>query len=159
MTVSGSKLLVIIFALHISCKSDKSNEVRTETDEFNESIQLPDGFRIGVFAEGSNLIRPRLMALGDKGTVFVGTYFYTSGVTSPVYAIVDDDQDGKANQIIPISNNFNTPNGVDFHNGTLYISDEDRVFKIDNVEDNLLNPTIELIYDQLPAGSRWIRGC
>ena len=112
-------------------------------------ISLPDGFKIHVYADG--LIRPRALALGDSGTVFAGTYFFTPGATSPVYALRDEDGDNRVDVIIEIRNSFNSPNGVDYHAGTLFISDEDRVFRIDDVEANLLNPNPVLLYDGLPS--------
>ena len=38
-------------------------------------IELPPGFQISLWAD--DIIRPRSLALGDEGTVFVGSYFFT----------------------------------------------------------------------------------
>ena len=54
-----------------------------------EKIILPEGFSIQVFAQ--NLSYPRSLALGDDGTIFVGTRLpfdlIDSGNKTPVYAI------------------------------------------------------------------------
>ena len=121
----------------------------TPPQSLQEQIILPPGFNIEIWAEG--ITRPRSLALGDNGTVFVGTYFFVKGLTSPVYALKDTDNDKRADRVWQIRNNFNTPNGIDFHDGTLYIVDEDRVFRIDDVEQNLDNPSIRQIYAGLPS--------
>ncbi len=120
-----------------------------ETLTLQDEIQLPEGFRIDYFAKG--ITRPRSLALGDSGTVFVGSYFFTAGVQSPVYALQDLDGDGVAERTTEIWKGFNTPNGVDFHDGTLFVVDEDRVFRLDDVETRLAGVTPELIYSDLPS--------
>ena len=112
-------------------------------------IALPDGFEINIFAR--DIVRPRSMVLGDDGTVFVGTYFFTKGVTSPVYALRDLNGDGRSDYRREIRNGFNTPNGLAFKDGTLWIVDEDRVWRIDEVEQNLESPSPRIIYSELPS--------
>ncbi|MCG8468701.1 MAG: hypothetical protein MJB57_10915, partial [Gemmatimonadetes bacterium] len=112
-------------------------------------IFLPQGFTIEPFA--TRLTRPRSLALGDDGTVYVGTYFFTPGVTSPVYALIDADRDYVVDQVKQIRNGFRTPNGVDYHDGSLFISDEDLVWRIDDIESTIDDPQPYLIYDGLPS--------
>lgn len=112
-------------------------------------IVLPPGFRIEEFA--TDLVRPRSLALGDDGTVYVGTYFFTAGLTSPVYALIDRDRDYRVDAIREIRNGWGTPNGVDYHDGSLFISNEHQVWRIDDIEETLDNPTPRLIYDGLPS--------
>ena len=110
---------------------------------------LPPGFDISVYARG--LIRPRSLTLGDDGTVYVGTYFFTKGVTSPVYALLDPDRDYTVDRVVEIRNGFGTPNGVAYHEGTLFISDENKVWRIDDIEATLESPNPVLIYGGLPS--------
>ena len=72
----------------------------------SDVIQLPPGFEISVFAE---VTRPRSMALAEDGTVFVGTYFFTKGVTSPVYALRDLDGDHRVDRVWNLRNEMGTP--------------------------------------------------
>ena len=62
-----------------------------------DQIKLPPGFTIQVYATGVN--DARQMALGDKGTLFVG-----SRTARRVYAVVDRDGDKKADQVYTIAN-------------------------------------------------------
>lgn len=154
MRRSHASGLALALGLLLACgDEDPVQDIVEPTDDpdalLNAQIDLPEGFKIAVYADG--IVRPRSLALGDGGTVFVGTYFFTPGVTSPVYALRDEDGDDKADRIIEIRNSFNTPNGVDYHDGDLFISDEDRVWRIDDVEANLTSPNPILIYDGLPS--------
>jgi len=93
-------------------------------------LKAPKGFKIEVYASG--MANARSLALGDKGTVFVG-----SRLVDKVYAIVD--QGGKR-EVKVIASGLYRPNGVAFKNGSLYIMELSRLSKIDNIEDNLDNP-------------------
>jgi glucose/arabinose dehydrogenase len=104
-------------------------------------LKVPPGFNIEVYAAG--MANARSLALGDKGTVFVG-----SRLVDKVYAIVN--KDGK-HEVKVLASGLYRPNGVAFHNGTLYIAELSKVSKIDHVEDVLDNPPKPtVIYDNLP---------
>jgi glucose/arabinose dehydrogenase len=94
------------------------------------TIQLPAGFNIAVYA--SNVPGARSMTLGDKGTLFVGTR--QRGV---VYAITGDTQ---ATRVYVIASGLNSPNGVAFLNGSLYVAEITRIIRFDNIEARLANP-------------------
>src|SRR3984885_12814952 len=104
-------------------------------------LKAAPGFNIEVYASG--MPNARSLALGDKGTVFVG-----SRVVDKVYAIVN--KDGKR-EVKVLASGLYRPNGVAFHDGTLYIAELSKISKIEHVEDNLDNPPKPtLIYDNLP---------
>jgi glucose/arabinose dehydrogenase len=91
---------------------------------------VPKGFKVEVYASG--MPNARSLALGDKGTVFVG-----SRLQDKVYAIVDK---GGKREVKIIASGLYRPNGVAFKNGTLYIMELSQLSKIDKIEDNLDNP-------------------
>jgi glucose/arabinose dehydrogenase len=104
-------------------------------------LKVPAGFNIEVYASG--LANARSLALGDKGTVFVG-----SRLVGKVYAITN--KDGKR-EVKTLYSDLYRPNGVAFRNGTLYIAELSKVSKIDKIEDMLDNPPKPtVIYDNLP---------
>jgi glucose/arabinose dehydrogenase len=104
-------------------------------------LKLASGFNIEVYAAG--MTNAREMALGAKGTVFVG-----SRLVDKVYAIIN--KDGKR-EVKVLASGLYRPNGVAFHNGTLYIAELSKISKIDNVEEVLDNPPKPtVIYDNLP---------
>jgi glucose/arabinose dehydrogenase len=104
-------------------------------------LKVPAGFNIEVYAAG--MANARSLALGDKGTVFVG-----SRLVDKVYAIVN--KDGKRSVKI-VASGLYRPNGVAFKDGTLYIAELSKISKIEKIEDNLDNPPKPVvIYDNLP---------
>ncbi len=106
-----------------------------------DQLKAPKGFSIELYASG--MPNARSLALGDKGTVFVG-----SRLQDKVYAIVD--KNGKREAKVLVSGLYR-PNGVAFKNGTLYIAELSQISKIDNVEDKLdSSPKPTVIYSDLP---------
>jgi glucose/arabinose dehydrogenase len=106
-----------------------------------DRLTVPKGFKIEVYASG--IPDARSLRVGDKGTVFVG-----NRVQDKVYAIVE--KDGKR-EVKVIASGLYRPNGVAFHNGTLYIAELSKISKIDNIEDHLDDPPKPtLVYDDLP---------
>jgi glucose/arabinose dehydrogenase len=104
-------------------------------------LKLPPGFNIEVYASGIG--NARSLRVGDKGTVFVGTRF-----GNKVTAIVK--KDGKT-ELKTVASGLYRPNGLAYHNGTLYIAELSQISKIDNVEANLDNPPKPtVIYKDLP---------
>ena len=105
-----------------------------------DKLQLPEGFHIELYASGIPLARS--LSVGKRGTVFVGS------TGDKVTAIVD--QDGKR-VIKVIASGLTRPNGVAYHDGTLYIAEPTQISKIDNVEDVLDNPPKPaVVYSDLP---------
>jgi glucose/arabinose dehydrogenase len=104
-------------------------------------LKLPPGFNIEVYASG--IANARSLRIGDKGTVFVGTRF-----GNKVTAVVK--KDGKT-ELKTVASGLYRPNGLAYHNGTLYIAELSQISKIDNVEANLDNPPKPtVIYNDLP---------
>ncbi len=115
------------------------------TDEQLSTIQLPDGFRISVYAEG--VTGARSMALGANGTVFAG-----SRPEGNVYAVVDSDGDGTADHVYTIAKQLNNPCGVAFRDGALYVAEVNRILRYDDIENQLENPPEPVVVnDQYPT--------
>src|SRR5918993_659605 len=84
-----SSLLMLSIALLPACNNkNKALEPAPEDPRLNK-INLPQGFKISLFAK--DVDNARSLALGDNGTVFVGNRKGNS-----VYALVDADNDGYA---------------------------------------------------------------
>jgi len=98
-----------------------------------ETIILPPGFKIEIFAHG--VLNARSMVRTPKGTLFVGTRRLDK-----VYALVDTDNDFKADKFYTIAEGLIMPNGVAFKDGSLYVAEVNRVLRFDNIEKRLDNP-------------------
>jgi glucose/arabinose dehydrogenase len=107
-----------------------------------DDIRLPPGFAIEIYAD---VPKARSLALGDRGTLFVSTRKARS-----VYAVVENE-DGST-RTIEILNKMNTPNGIAFHDGDLYVAEIDRVYRYRDAEDHLESmPAGELLDVDLPS--------
>jgi len=111
-------------------------------------LELPPGFQINVYARGVS--GARSMTLGSEGTLFVG-----SRGEGAVYAVLDRDGDQKAEEVLTLASGLSTPNGVVFRDGDLYVAETHRVWRYQNIESSLRNPSQPvLILDNLPKDRR-----
>lgn len=111
-----------------------------------EKLILPKGFQIKVLAD--QLPGARFLALGDKGTLFVGSRGHGN-----VYAVTQD-KNGKIQKKTLLSG-LDEPNGVAFYKGALYVAEIGRITRYDNIEEKLDKPPAAvLITDKLPR-MRW----
>ncbi len=107
------------------------------------NIKLPPGYAISVFAEVDDA---RSMTISPSGTVFVGTR------NKKVYAVTDANKDGVADRVYTIANDLNSPNGVAFKDGSLYIATISAVLRLDNIEQRLTNPPNPVeIFNKFPT--------
>ncbi|MBT8223241.1 MAG: sorbosone dehydrogenase family protein [Eudoraea sp.] len=145
-------LTAVCFLFIFSCKQAKevkTDSVATEEEAASslplDRLNLPEGFKISLFAEG--IEEARSMAMGDNGTLFVG-----NRKGKKVYAIQDTDGDFKADNVIVLDTTFKVPNGLAFRNGSLYVAEVNRLLRFDNIEDNLNNPPEPVVvYDDYPT--------
>ena len=101
-------------------------------------ITLPPGFSIALYA--GNVPGARSMALGAKGTLFIGTRD-----EGKVYAVIGRNGNNVADKVITIASGLRMPNGVAFRNGSLYVAEINRVIRYDNIEARLRNPPAPVI--------------
>ena len=127
-----------------------------------DRISLPPGFSIDIYAEG--LSNPRSMALSPNGTLFVGTREAPQNIArggsagaGQVYAVLDRDNDQKADEVITIDTGLNAPNGVAFRDGSLYVAEINRILRYDRIESRLDNPPEPVVVtDAFPTD--WMHG-
>lgn len=116
-----------------------SNYAYADVDLNN--IKLPPGFAIEVYAD---VPHARAMAMGDNGTVFVSNRRATS-----VYAIVPREDAGP--EVIELVSGLETPNGVAYHDGDLYVAEVSRILRFENVASRLDNmPDPDVLDVRLP---------
>jgi len=110
-----------------------------------DRLHLPEGFDIDYFSAA--VPDARSLTLGGKGTVFVGTR-----KSGRVYALVDRDGDGRAEQRYMIASGLNMPNGVAFYQGALYVAENHRIIRFGDIEEHLADPPRpEVIFAALPG--------
>jgi glucose/arabinose dehydrogenase len=155
LTVIGlllvGKLLVNIKAPPKTENPEQQTQIIVSPSESNDDkqlkskIKLPQGFEISYFAK--DVSGARSMSYSEKtGILFVGTK-----ETGTVYALVDGNHDGKAEEKVVIASRLNSPNGVTFFNGNLYVAEISRILKFADIESTFRDkPKYEVIHDKLP---------
>ena len=125
---------------------------------FAQDLNIPSGLKLEIFTD--QIDSPRQMTQGSMGTIFVG-----SRKTGSVFAVKDQDENGRADKVRVIAENLNQPAGVSMFGGDLYIAEIDKIWKIKDIENWLIsNPTsrppLELVSDDLPDdewhGWKWL---
>jgi glucose/arabinose dehydrogenase len=110
-----------------------------------DQIELPTGFAIELYAV--DLPGARSMTLSPNGTLFVG-----SRREGNVYAVLDENQDQRADRVVTIFEGGEQPNGVAFREGSLYVADISKVLRFDRIEESLENPPEPIVIrDDLPT--------
>ena len=97
-----------------------------------DRIKLPPGFKISLYAD--DVPGARSMTLSPGGTLYVGTR------GSRVYALPNRSRGKRADGAIVLADNLDTPNGVAFRDGALYVAEVNRILRFDGIESRLRNP-------------------
>jgi glucose/arabinose dehydrogenase len=106
-----------------------------------DKLTVPKGFKVELWTDG--VPEARFMALGDKDTVFVG-----NRLGSNVYAITEA---GGKRVVRTVLKGLNSPNGLVFSKGTLFVAERERIVRYDGIEGSLDNPPApKVVVDGLP---------
>jgi glucose/arabinose dehydrogenase len=124
-----------------------SNQASLTSEEglFLDSLLIPEGFHVEVYGRVDNA---RSMAMSPDGTLFIG-----NKANGAVYALLDRDNDMKADTLYTIAKDLIMPNGIAFKDGALYVAEINKLWRYDAIEDNLNDPKATLIYDDFPEDS------
>jgi glucose/arabinose dehydrogenase len=150
---SPTLLAVILFSFS-ACKEEKSASdagplgqkisiSNAKADVQLDKLTLPEGFSIDVWA--AEVPNARSLAVSESGIVFVG-----NRQEKNVYALVDEDGDGKADSKYVLANDLRMPNGVAVKDGDLYVAEVSRILRFKDIENNLTKPSYEVVYDGYP---------
>lgn len=124
--------------------SNKSDISNAKADVYLDRIKLPQGFKIEVWA--ADVPNARSMAISDNGIVFVG-----NRQDKNVYALIDENGDGKADTKFILAEGLKMPNGVAYKDGDLYVAEVSRILRFKDIKNTLENPSYEVVYDQYPT--------
>ena len=121
------------------------------SDEIIDFLNAPNGFKIEVFIDGID--SPRQITESDSGNIFVGSR--NAGTISAISVNKD---------IRVIAKGLSNSTGVTYHNGDLYFSEVNSIWKIPNIDEALSSseqmPDKVLVTNNLPSdtwhGWKWI---
>lgn len=151
------KLLVLSMLAAIGAQAQQpqisaaNNPEKVDVQQSLSKLVVPEGFKVSVYASGME--EARTLALGDDGTLYVGTRGAQGApAIGKVYAIPNRNGDGQGDEIVTILEGLNYPNGVAFHDGDLYVAELNRVLKYESVSADTLNsmPEPVVVVDGLP---------
>lgn len=138
-------VLLISLFLSISCTSEYGQNREQETSLSLGFLEAPAGFEVEIYAE--NVPNARQMTMGTDGILYVGTRR-----DGRVHAVVDEDGDFKADTIYTIASDLRLPNGVAYKDGSLYVAEVSKIWRYDNIDENLDNPPSPvLVTDEYPT--------
>jgi len=128
------------FAPHMTGRSAKDLPVN--------SLKVPKGFKVEVWADG--IPEARSLAMGDK------VLFVSNRNAKSVYAVIDK---GGNREVKEILKGLDSPNGIVYNKGTLYVAERGKISRYDNIEANLDSPQGKTVIDGLDperqAGHFW----
>ena len=128
-------------ALHLLCAGLVG--ASPATDKVLANVRTPEGFKLEVYAD--DVPGARSLAIGSKGTIFVGTR------TDKVYAVSGVPGAADKPSVHLIADGLNMPNGVAFRDGALYVAEVNRILRFDSIESSLDRiEAPKLVRDDLP---------
>jgi glucose/arabinose dehydrogenase len=86
------------------------------------SLTIPQGYSMSIFAD--NLGDPRDLEFTPGGTLLV-----SAPSRGAVYALIDKNGDGKADENKSVLSDLGNPHGLAFYNGKLYVASETKVVR------------------------------
>lgn len=112
-------------------------------------LGLPPGFKAEVYASG--LTTPRFVSFSPDGDLYVAEFGSTN---NRVKVLPDKNHDGKADSTITYSSGFYSPNNVVFYQGSVYVGELGRVWRLQDENGDLVADTKEVFIGNLPADGR-----
>ena len=130
------------FIALISSNADASQEVLND-------LRFDKNIKIEIYA--SDIDSPRQMTQGDDERLYVG-----SRRSGKIFALQDTDNNGVIDSKELVAENLAFATGVSFHDGDLYFSEVNKIWKIEDISNKLNQsfgeiPERILVTDNLPV--------
>jgi len=117
-----------------------------------QRIELPPGFSIQVFADD---LRPRMLKVTPQGDLLVSA----PRDGSILWFSADRDGDGRADARRTLLSDLERPNGIDIHDGWLYVAEGSAVGRapFDVARGEIRGPYERLVENLPSGGNHWTR--
>jgi glucose/arabinose dehydrogenase len=130
-------LSLLLTGVLISCSTAQKTSLN-----FN-NLHAPDGFHVSEFAK---VDAPRMLVFSPGGTLVV-----SDAASGEVIALPDPTHSGKAARSVKVLDGLNEPHGIAFHEGKLYVAENNQVRAWDWNDANLKAANPKHLAD-LPRG-------
>jgi glucose/arabinose dehydrogenase len=116
-----------------------------------DTVNLPPGFGISVFAEG--LSGPRMLTVGPDNQVYVA-----ERGAGRIIRLPDEDGDGVADGVEVAADGLDQPSSIDFYkDGSLAVGETRRILRLRDPDGDGTFQEREVIIDGLPSGGHSTR--
>lgn len=113
----------------------------------NRTINLPPGYKARVYHIGG-LTKPRFMSFSPTGVLHVADQN-----AGKVFALPDLNNDGVADTIISVADGFSVSHDVKFYKGAMYVTNERRVWKLTDTNQDGIYETRTIFIDSIAEGA------
>lgn len=142
--ISFGALLTGILIFASTCRINPPLISAAANEASLSKIKLLDNFKIELYA--SKVKNARAMTWGKNQVLFVG-----SRDEGKLYAITDDNNDSKADEVITIASELHMPTGVAYKDGNLYVSEINRILVFKDIDNTFKNsPKPEVLPYEFP---------
>jgi glucose/arabinose dehydrogenase len=139
---------IVLAAVLLGCACGTRTGSTSESqsrDSALDDLRLPPGFSIELYT--AKVPNARSLALGPDGIVYVSTRD-----DDRIYAVLDHDGDREVDEVITVLRGLDTPNGIAYRDGDLYVAEPDRIWRYQGIDDRLNDPPDpKLVTDELPS--------
>lgn len=115
--------------------------------DVNNPLDLPTGYRIGIFADLKGEL-PRVLAFDPNGVLVASLT-----KNGKIVALPDTNKDGISDKTVDILTGLSSPHGIVFNGGKLYVAETDKVETYDYNPENF-SVTNKKVLFTLPGGGR-----
>jgi glucose/arabinose dehydrogenase len=147
-------LTAVIIARYLPSGTQAAN-----IDVGMKGIKLPPGFHLSLFARVPGA---RQMCMSPSGILYCGTRTNAAPHLpgqkeggGEVFAVVDKNHDGTADEVVDVAEGLHFPNGVQFKDGALYVAEISRIRRYDNIEVNLHKPPNPVLVSDKFPNNEW----
>lgn len=115
-------------------------------------LNLPNGFEISVFDAGYTKARGMDFDEEDRLYVTDSNLYTVKPKGGEVFVVVDSNGDGIADQKNLVEAGLQTPHGIDYYQGDLYVGEEGQVIVYRNIQEDGSYSLKEVLIENLPTG-------
>ncbi|MCW9707621.1 PQQ-dependent sugar dehydrogenase [Fodinibius salsisoli] len=126
-------MIIAYFAVLTCFVLSSCTNAQNNAQQIISNLQLPDGFSAEIYA--SDVPNARQMVMGQDGIIYAG-----SRGAGNIYAIVDGNNDFKADTVYTIDEDLRSPSGIAYRNGSLYVGAINRILRYDNIDEQFAHP-------------------